>query len=428
MDGLKLFALLIAAAAGPALAQNPYNTVQSDSHANTAMGTYAIPNPPTGYSSTAAGEQALGSLTTGSYNAAFGAFALQFNAGSYGNTALGFEAMNAGESGMYNTAVGYYTMANGVGSYNTTVGYSTMIVNQGSYNTATGQSSLEWNTTGNYNTALGSNSLNSNTSGSNNTATGYQALYSNTSAGNNTATGHQAMYKNATGAQNAASGAFALFANTSGLLNTAVGFSALYSNTVGNYNIAIGENAGYSLTTGSENIDIGNAGKAGDNHAIKIGTQGTQTSAYIAGIYGTSMTGSAVVINSSGQLGVTSSSERFKTAIAPMGIRTSKLEQLRPVTFHLRSEPQGALQYGLIAEEVDKIYPELVIRSAEGRIDGVRYDELAPMLLNEVQRLEAKVDEQATQLQQMHQLKLQVAALQAAMAKLADSDRRVASR
>jgi hypothetical protein len=148
---------------------------------------------------------------------------------------------------------------------------------------------------------------------------------------------------------------------------------------------------------------------------------------------------------------VTSSSERFKTAIAPMGIRTSKLEQLRPVTFHLRSEPQGALQYGLIAEEVDKIYPELVIRSAEGRIDGVRYDELAPMLLNEVQRLEAKVDEQATQLQQMHQLKLQVAALQkvdeqatqlqqmhqlklqvaalqAAMAKLADSDRRVASR
>jgi hypothetical protein len=125
---------------------------------------------------------------------------------------------------------------------------------------------------------------------------------------------------------------------------------------------------------------------AGESGTIRIGTTSTQTKTSIAGIYGTSVTGSAVVVSSTGQLGVTVSSERYKTAIAPMGSDTAKLEQLRPVSFKLKSDATATRQYGLIAEEVAKVYPELVIRDQNGRIDGVRYDELAPMLLNEVQK------------------------------------------
>jgi hypothetical protein len=197
------------------------------------------------------------------------------------------------------------------------------------------------------------------------------------------------LHFNSSGAQNSASGVNALYENRTGNYNTASGTDALFSNTSGSSNIAEGYKAGYSLTTGSNNIDIGNSGVAAESGTIRIGTTSTHTAAYIAGIYGTSVTGSAVVVSSTGQLGVTVSSERFKTAIAPMGSATSKLQELRPVTFRLKTAPKGALQYGLIAEEVAKVYPDLVIRDERGRIDGVRYDELAPMLLNEMQKRDA---------------------------------------
>jgi hypothetical protein len=145
------------------------------------------------------------------------------------------------------------------------------------------------------------------------------------------------------------------------------------------------------LTTGNNNIDIGNVGVAGESNTIRIGTKGTQKATVIAGIYGTPVNGAAVVVSSTGRLGVTVSSERYKTAITRMGSNSEKLEQLRPVTSHLKTDPHGALQYGLIAEEVAKVYPELVIRDGSGRIDGVRYDEIAPMLLNEVQQLRQKI-------------------------------------
>jgi hypothetical protein len=119
---------------------------------------------------------------------------------------------------------------------------------------------------------------------------------------------------------------------------------------------------------------------------IRIGTKGTHKGAYIVGIESTTVTGSAVYVTAAGELGVPASSERYKTAITPIGESTDKLQQLRPVSFHLKSDPGGAVQYGLVAEEVDQIYPELVIRDDQGRIQGVRYDELAPMLLNEVQQ------------------------------------------
>jgi Chaperone of endosialidase len=233
---------------------------------------------------------------------------------------------------------------------------------------------------------LGYQALYSNTGGNNNTATGAGSLYSNTIGTSNTASGNHTLYYNTTGFHNTATGAEAIFSNTSGTINTAVGFGALFSNTTGSNNIAIGNDAGYNLTHGANNIDIGNEGVAGESGRIRIGTAGTQTATYIAGIESAKVTGAAVYVTSSGQLGVLASSERYKTAIEPMGENTKKLQQLRPVSFHLKSDPKGAVQYGLIAEEVAKIYPELVIRDDAGKIQGVHYEELAPILLNEEQQ------------------------------------------
>jgi hypothetical protein len=169
----------------------------------------------------------------------------------------------------------------------------------------------------------------------------------------------------------------------------------------------LGYQAGLTLKTGSYNIDIGNPGEstdgvASDSGVIRIGTQtptALQTSTFIAGIYNVPLSGNAVVVTSDGQLGVAAvSSERFKTDIAAMGTNTGKLDQLRPVTFKLRSDASGTVQYGLIAEEVARVYPELVIRDKNGRVDGVRYDELAPMLLNEVQKQAAEIRDLKQQL------------------------------
>jgi hypothetical protein len=249
---------------------------------------------------------------------------------------------------------------------------------------------------GNGNTGMGTSALLKLTTGTLNTASGYNALYSNTTGNENTASGIQALYSNTTGSSNAASGVNALYYNTTGSYNTASGRGALQSNTTGSNNIAEGYLAGYYLTTGSNNIDIGSFGVAAESGTIRIGRTSIQTATYIAGIYNVPLSGNAVVVTSTGQLGVAAvSSERFKTAIAPMGSNTSKLGQLRPVTFHLKTDPKGALQYGLIAEEVAKVYPDLVIRNESGRIDGVRYDELAPMLLNEVQQQQRRIAAQA---------------------------------
>jgi hypothetical protein len=171
---------------------------------------------------------------------------------------------------------------------------------------------------------------------------------------------------------------------------------------------------------------------AGEANSIRIGARGTQKATFIAGIYGTPVSGNAVMVSATGKLGVAVSSERYKTAVAPMGSDTAKLEQLRPVSFHLKSEPHGALQYGLIAEEVAKVYPELVIRNESGRIDGVRYDELAPMLLNEVQQQQTKMAAQdqhsAAQDAKISQLTAELAEMHAALVKLQSKTELVAQR
>jgi hypothetical protein len=290
-----------------------------------------------------------------------------------------------------------------------------------------------------HNTASGEDALYSDTSGSYNTATGFSSLYSNKTGDNNTAAGYQSLYYNATGSSNTASGYEALFTNTAGSDNTALGAGALRSAKTGNNNIAVGYEAGYNLTSGINNIEIGNKGLATDYNMIKIGVEGLQAKTFIAGIYKTSVSGSAVMVNSSGQLGVVVSSERFKTDIESMGSHTAKLQALRPVEFHLKTDPHGAVQYGLIAEEVAKVYPELVIRDETGRIDGVRYDELAPMLLNELQEqqkvmaaqsanIAAQDQRAAAQDTKIARLQEQLASIQAALVKLQPTDQLVAQR
>jgi endosialidase-like protein len=238
---------------------------------------------------------------------------------------------------------------------------------------------------GNNNTSVGTGAISNPNGASFNTAVGSGALR-NTNGPNNTAVGYLALASNSSGKGNAAQGVNALYNNTTGIRNIGIGSNALYTNSTGSYNIALGFDAGYNVTTGSNNIEIGTSGTESDNNTIQIGAQGTQTFAAIAGIYGTPVSGSAVYVTSTGQLGVQASSERFKTDIAPMPELSAKLAQLRPVTFHYKTDAKGIRQYGLIAEEVAKVYPELVIRDDSGKIQGVHYEELAPMLLNEVQR------------------------------------------
>jgi hypothetical protein len=432
---------------------------------NTAVGSESLRTNQAGSFNTGIGYSALNVTVlqqSGSYNTAAGAGSLQNNAGSSNtgvgynalqgapyevstgtgggqggfNTAIGAGALFSNSTGVDNTAAGYQALySNTIGGSNTALGLDAMYKNTtGNENTATGYQALSYNLSGSDNVATGVSSLFSNTTGSNNTALGFGVLFGNATGSSNTAAGFEAMRKNKTGIDNTAYGTNALYADTAGS-NTAIGYEALKDNTSGKNNVALGWEAGLNVKTGSNNIDIANPGVAtdgevADNGVIRIGTQSPtstlQTTTFIAGIYGnSSVTGLEVVVDSTGQLGTMSSSERFKTDIAPMASSTGKLEQLRPVTFHYKSDTHGTLRYGLIAEEVATVYPELVVRDTTGRIDGVRYDELAPMLLNELQKQQQKL---AAEDALISQLVKQQAELQAAFAKLQSKDELVAKR
>src|ERR1700676_3083906 len=184
--------------------------------------------------------------------------------------------------------------------------------------------------------------------------------------------------------------------NTIGFENTANGVEALLNNTTGIGNIALGVSAGSNLTTGSNNIDIGNQGVAAEANTIRIGTAGNQTATFIAGIYGVNEGGTpaAVYINSNGQLGTMSSSRRFKKEIKPMDQTSQAILGLQPVTFQYKSDPTGTAQFGLIAEEVAQMDPDLVVRDAQGEIYSVRYEAVNAMLLNEFLKEHRTVEEQ----------------------------------
>jgi hypothetical protein len=368
----------------------------------TITGTVAVASlsygaqPPNVVTSDAMGDTAMG---TNALKALYGS--------AFDNTAAGSFALAANTTGFFNTAIGSGALAlNTEGSHNTASGGSALISNTtGSSNTASGSFVLFNNTTGSANTASGDGVLYSNTTGSGNTASGLQALQSNTSGSSNVAYGLDALFYSTTGSDNTAVGRDAMLGNIAGSSNTAIGAAALNSNQGGSNNIAIGSNAGYYIRGSRYNIDIGNVGNQADVGLIRLGTSGQQTAAYVAGIATAHVTGSAVYITSNGQLGVLASSERYKTDVASMGSSTEKLRELRPVTFHLKNDRKGDVQYGLIAEEVAKVYPELVIRNGAGRIEGVRYEELTPMLLNEVQRQQTELQELRQQLAELQEFR-----------------------
>ena len=356
---------------------------------NTAVGAVALLLNTTGRTNTATGTDALVFNSTGNDNTAVGAFALE-NSTTSGNTAVGSSAL----------------MANTAGEFNTAVGASTLVSNtNGNDNTGIGLNALFSNTTGAFNTAVGRAVMGGNTTGNNNTAVGWFALTANTVDGN-TAIGWQALTANTTGLFNTAVGAAALIGNTTGSNNTAIGNGALYFNTIGTNNTVLGLDAGMNVTTANNVICIGAAGNDVDN------------SCYIANIFGaTSSGGVGVFVNTNGRLGTVTSSKRFKEDIKPMEKASEALFTLKPVSFRYKKEvdpegPQGKSQFGLVAEDVEKVNPDLVVRDKEGKPYSVRYDQVNAMLLNEfLKEHKAFVKEQ----RKVEELEKQVAALTAGL-------------
>jgi hypothetical protein len=291
-----------------------------------------------------------------------------------------------------------------VGLFSTAEGTGALFsLTDGIENTAIGFQALYSNTFGSFNTASGAYALSDNTIGFDNTANGDIALASNTTGGGNTATGFEALLGNKTGGDNTATGSAALISNTTGGGNTANGVAALFHNN-GSDNIALGYLAGMNLTTGDNNIAIGNEGVAAEANTIRVGTQGTQTNAYIAGIFPVSVpNGLGVVVDSTGHLGTVASSQRFKDAIKPMDKASEAILALKPVTFHYKKEldPEGIPQFGLVAEEVEKVNPDLVARDADGKVYTVRYEAVNAMLLNEFLKEHRKVEQQETTITQL---------------------------
>src|SRR5438105_3111134 len=333
------------------------------------------PAPDGGYpnQNTAEGDNALLSLTTGKFNTAIGADALQMNTTGNFNTATGLNALFNNTTGSFNTATGQAALfKNTTGINNTANGSGVLSSNtKGTRNTASGVGALGGNTTGNDNTANGPRALDTNTTGTFNTATGHAALFTNTTRFNNTANGSGVLSSNTTGGDNSATGLNALVSNTTGSENTANGRSALNNNTTGGSNIVMGFAAGFNLTTGSNNIDIGSRGVAGESSKIRIGTKPAQNAAFIAGISGVTVAnGVGVIVNPKGQLGTVVSSARFKEAIKPMDKASESILALNPVTFRYKHEldPDGISQFGLVAEQVEKVNPDLVVRDEDGNV------------------------------------------------------------
>jgi trimeric autotransporter adhesin len=367
---------------------------------NTAEGDDALFSLTSGESNTAVGFIALFSNTTGNHNTATGSNALRENRTGLSNTAIGSGALLDNTTGDGNTATGSNALfSNTTGGGNTANGLIALFSNTGgSNNTASGVQALFSNTTGDDNTASGVFALRNNTTGRGNTANGVEALSNNTDGFQNTATGEAALFSNTNAFSNTANGVVALYNNTTGNDNTATGVRALFNNTTGSNNIALGVNAGDNLTIGDNNIDIGNRGVGPESGTIRIGTQGTQVATFIAGISGTPIGGGGgtVRVNASGQLGTAPSSARFKEKIKPMDKASETILALKPVTFRYKHEldPESTPQFGLVAEEVEKVDPDLVAHDAKGKVYTVRYEAVNAMLLNEFLKEHRKVEEQ----------------------------------
>jgi hypothetical protein len=314
-----------------------------------------------------------------------------------GNTAEGEDALFSLTNGSYNTAVGYFALnTNWGGFFNTAIGAGTLYANTADENTATGAGALLSNTTGFENTAHGAFALIYNTEGIANTAVGDSALFTNTTGFGNTATGFWALKSNPTGSQNTGIGYRALTHNTDGTKNTATGFETLFNGTTGSSNTAFGYHAGNGVTTASNVTCIG-ANVAGAD---------VSNTTWIGNVYGVttqSGTTAPVIVSDTGQLGTVTSSERFKKDITTMEKASEAILSLRPVTFHYKTDNKDTPQFGLIAEEVAKVNPALVLSGKDGKPYSVRYDAVNAMLLNEFLKAHHKIEGQNTTIAQLKQ-------------------------
>jgi hypothetical protein len=300
------------------------------------------------------------------------------------------------------------------------------------FNTAEGEDALFSLTDGDNNTAVGFHALFSNVKGDNNTAIGSSALQNNTKGLANTAAGALALQNNTTGDANAAFGMFSLFNNSTGFRNTAIGVESL-KKVNGFDNIGLGYEAGKNISAGSFTICIGNPGVNGDTNTIRIGTTGVQTATFIAGISGVTVPdGVGVIIDNNGKLGTIVSSARYQEGIKPMDKASEAILTLKPVTFRYKQEldPKGIPQFGLVAEDVAKVDPDLVARDEEGKPYTVRYEAVNAMLLNEFlkehkrnEKQEATIAELKSQVQVLTAtLKEQAAQIQKVSAQVAATE------
>ena len=394
---------------------------------NTAEGTSALFSLTSGADNTAIGFQALFHNTSGTYNSGEGFRALFSNTTGVLNTATGVQALNSNTIGAQNTATGVNALfSNTTASYNTANGTSALFHNTtGSQNTATGVNALANNTTGNFNTASGTNALLKSTA-SQNTAVGAGALSSNVDGSDNNAVGAFALFTNVIGSFNNAHGRDALLKST-GDQNNAMGDDAMFFNTTGSFNTAIGDDALDNNVDGNSNVAIGDEAGTGlgasVNNCIAIGAPGAgpfathDNTCFIGSIFGKAVSdpGSQVpvFVDQFNNVGVfNTSSRKLKHDITPMDKASETLYQFKPVTFKYNSDWKGTTQYGLIAEEVAEVDPQLVVRDRDGEIMAVHYEQINNMLLNEFLKAHKKVEElQATVAQQQKGMKVLTAQL-----------------
>ena len=278
----------------------------------------------------------------------------------------------------------------------------------GNLNTANGVNALFNNATGHFNTANGVDALFRNTTGTSNTATGEGALSTNSAGDENTANGVNALFSSITGNSNTANGTGALFSNTTGSGNTASGTGAFFKSTTGSNNTGLGFNAGVNIETANNVICIGHPGRDVSNSCF-IG--------HIRGVTTANPDAIPVIIDSAGQLGTASSSRRFKHKIKPMDDASEAILALKPVTFHYKSDKTETPQFGLIAEDVADVNPDLVVRDENGELYSVRYEAVNAMLLNEFLKEHRTVEE----------LKKEVAALTATVKEQAEQVHKVSA-
>lgn len=438
---------LIANTTGSNNVANGYQALYSNTTGilNVAVGYQSLYSNTTGNYNTATGMQALWYNTTGNYNTATGRCALLSNTTGNGNTAIGNTALYSNTTGDGNTATGSAALfSNTTGVDNTATGQGALRLNTiGNYNTAMGYAALVNNDIGSYNTALGHNALRYNTTGNNNTATGYRSLYANTTGNNNVSTGFQALRDNTTGVNNVANGYQALRANTTSNNNVAIGYQTLRQNITGNNNVALGGDAGNSYSTGSSNTFLGyntDATTDGLTNATAIGANATVNASNKVRI------GDAAVTVIEGQVAYSfPSDKRFKFNVQEDVPGLDFINKLKPVTYNFDTKkfadfinpnaelPQGAtaVDYtesthvkhtGFLAQDIEAICKELGydfdglnIPKNDNENYSVAYSQFVMPLVKAVQELDAKNKVLEAKVNELDQIKAELAEIKASL-------------